>query len=96
MTAARKRAAVSKLAQSLPSSSERRRCRVVGLARSSARYRPHKATADAVRLPDIHDLAWGIAVMAVFAIARNVKTTCEGTILSLTRRSMVDACGCSS
>jgi putative transposase len=57
MTAARKRVAVSKLAQRHPSSSERRRCRVVGLARSSARYRPRRGAVDAALVADIHELA---------------------------------------
>lgn len=57
MTAVRKREAVSRLAEKHPGASERRRCRVVGLARSSARYRPRKASADAALVADIQELA---------------------------------------
>jgi putative transposase len=56
MTVTRKRVVAAKLAQKHPSSSERRRCRLMGLARSSARYTPRRAATDAALVAELREL----------------------------------------
>ena len=57
MTTARKRAAVGRLQSRYPRSSERLRCRVVGLSRSTLRYRARRRDRDAALRAELEALA---------------------------------------
>lgn len=57
MTTARKREAVARLHAHHPRASERRRCRVVGIGRSSARYRPRHRNRDDALTRELRRLA---------------------------------------